>query len=104
MKMGLQPETRRACSPAETRRALANLTNDAGPLKSTSAKLCSLAGHGGRRTPKEVVARCRFWHRVATEKRSDNDPDATCACCSQNMTLAGRVASASMRDGFSARR
>jgi predicted phage terminase large subunit-like protein len=27
--------------------------------------------------PREVVARCRYWDRAATEKRSDNDPDAT---------------------------
>jgi predicted phage terminase large subunit-like protein len=28
--------------------------------------------------PKDVVRRCRYWDRAATEKRSDNDPDATC--------------------------
>jgi predicted phage terminase large subunit-like protein len=27
--------------------------------------------------PKEIVRRCRYWDRAATEKRSDNDPDAT---------------------------
>jgi len=27
--------------------------------------------------PRDIVARCRFWDRAATEKRSDNDPDAT---------------------------
>ncbi len=27
--------------------------------------------------PKEVVARVRYWDRSATEKRTDNDPDAT---------------------------
>ena len=28
--------------------------------------------------PKELVRRCRYWDRAATEKRSDNDPDGTC--------------------------
>jgi predicted phage terminase large subunit-like protein len=27
--------------------------------------------------PNEIVARCRYWDRAATEKRSDNNPDAT---------------------------
>ncbi|HXR05590.1 MAG TPA: phage terminase large subunit [Verrucomicrobiae bacterium] len=27
--------------------------------------------------PADIVARCRFWDRAATEKRSDNNPDAT---------------------------
>ena len=27
--------------------------------------------------PGEIVARCRYWDRAATEKRSDNNPDAT---------------------------
>ena len=27
--------------------------------------------------PKDILRRCRYWDRAATEKRSDNDPDAT---------------------------
>jgi predicted phage terminase large subunit-like protein len=27
--------------------------------------------------PSDIAARCRFWDRAATEKRTDNDPDAT---------------------------
>ena len=30
------------------------------------------------RAPDDIVARCRFWDRAASEQRSGTDPDATC--------------------------